>query len=463
MEDFKPSLSLKDATMIVAGSMIGSGIFIVSADIVRNVGSAGWLIAIWVFAALLTIAAALSYGELSAMYPKAGGQYTYLKNAFNPLVGFLYGWTLFTVIQTGTIAAVGVAFTKFAAYFFPILELKAEHVVFSLGSVDVQYAHLLSIVLILLLTYINTKGVENGKTIQTIFTSAKLVSLLGLIVLGFLLGTNANIWQANWHNAWQMTSSTDGINFTSTTSILGAIAAAMVGSVFSADAWNNITFIAGEVKNPQKNIGLSLLLGTSIVLGLYILTNFMYTAVLTMPQIASAPTDRVAVVVCETIFGSIGTKIIAVLIMISTFGCINGMILSGARVYYTMAKDKLFFKQAGNLNNNAVPANALWWQAGWASLLCLSGKYGDLLDYVVMAVLIFYIITILGLFKLRIQQPNLPRPYKAIGYPFIPGLYIVLALVLSVLLLVYKPNFTIPGLVIVALGIPVYYFINKKK
>jgi basic amino acid/polyamine antiporter, APA family len=465
MEDqleFKPSLGLLDAAMIVAGSMIGSGIFIVSADITRNVGSAGWLIMAWVFAGFLTISAALSYGELSSMYPKAGGQYTYLKEAFSPLMGFLYGWTLFAVIQTGTIAAVGVAFTKFAAYFFPALDLNESNVILSLESLKIQVAHLTSVCLIVLLTYINTRGVEGGKKIQTVFTITKLTSLLGLIILGFALGAQQEIWNINWANAWQM-QKFDGVNFNPiTTSVLGLMAAAMVGSVFSADAWNNITFIAGEVKNPKTNIGLSLLLGTSIVIGLYIITNLMYTAVLTLPEIATAPSDRVAIVVCQKILGNMGTKLMAALIMTSTFGCINGLILSGARVYYTMAKDKMFFKSVGELNNNAVPAKALWMQCIWASLLCLSGKYGDLLDYVVIAVLIFYIITIIGLFKLRIEQPNLPRPYKAFAYPILPALYIIVAATLCVLLLIYKPDFTLPGVGIVALGLPIYFiFIHK--
>lgn len=471
-ENFKASLGLLDATMIVAGSMIGSGIFIVSADITRNVGSAGWLIMSWVLAAVLTITAALSYGELSSMYPKAGGQYTYIKEAFGRLTGFLYGWTLFTVIQTGTIAAVGVAFAKFTAYFFPIFELKDAVdpnlvSVLNLGFTIVQPAHLLSIVIVLLLTYINTRGVDGGKMIQTLFTVAKITALLALIVLGFAVGFNAEVWQANWSNAWAMSQSTDK---GATYSMIGgltafsAMAAAMVGSVFSADAWNNITFIAGEVKNPKKNIGLSLLLGTGIVLGLYILTNFMYTGVLTMQEIGQAPSDRVAVAVCNKMFGDLGTKILAALIMVSTFGCVNGMILSGSRVIYTMAKDNMFFSQAGTLSNKQVPTTALWMQCIWTCLLCLSGKYGALLDYVVIAVLLFYIITLLGIFKLRMTQPNLERPYKAVGYPIVPILYIAIATLLSILLLIFKTSTTLPGIVIVLLGIPVYYlFINKKE
>jgi basic amino acid/polyamine antiporter, APA family len=465
-------LTLLDATMIVAGSMIGSGIFIVSADIARNVGGAGWLIAIWGFTALLTLAAAVSYGELSAMFPKAGGQFTYLQEAFGKLTGFLYGWTLFVVIQTGTIAAVGVAFAKFAAYFFPIFELKdaaadASNVLISLGFLKIQYAHLLSVCLVLLLTYINTRGVQNGKIIQTLFTVAKVAALLGVIILGFAIGANAEVWQHNWSNAWQFASYTKATDVwlpqVSINTILGGIAAALVGSVFSADAWNNITFIAGEVDNPKRNVGLSLILGTGIVLSLYIATNFMYTAVLNMHEIATAPSDRVGVAVCEKILGASGTKFMAILIMISTFGCVNGMILSGARVYYAMAQEKLFFQKAAQLNKFSVPEWALWAQAVWTCLLCLSGKYGDLLDYVVFAVLLFYVLTILAIFKLRKTQPNTPRPYKALGYPIVPALYILCASAMCILLLVYKPTFTIPGLIIVLLGVPVYFFAFKRQ
>jgi basic amino acid/polyamine antiporter, APA family len=464
-------LSLLDATMIVAGSMIGSGIFIVSADITRNVGGAGWLIAIWIFTALLTLAAAVSYGELSAMFPKAGGQFTYLQEAFGKLTGFLYGWTLFVVIQTGTIAAVGVAFAKFTAYFFPIFELKdvavdTQNVLINLGFVKIQYAHLLSVCLVLLLTYINTKGVRNGKIIQTLFTVAKVAALLGVIILGFAIGANAQVWQNNWQYAWQFSGFDSKLNEwlpqASINGILGGITAALVGSIFSADAWNNITFIAGEVDNPKKNVGLSLILGTGMVLSLYIAANLMYTAVLPMADIAAAPSDRVGVAVCEKILGVFGTKMMAILIMISTFGCVNGMILSGARVYYAMAEEKLFFKQAAKLNKFEVPQWALWAQAIWTSLLCLSGKYGDLLDYVVFAVLLFYVLTILAIFKLRKTHADMPRPYKALGYPVVPALYIVLAAAICILLLIYKPAFTVPGLIIVLLGVPVYFLAFKR-
>ncbi len=456
---FKPTLGAFDATMIVAGSMIGSGIFIVSADITRNVGSAGWLVAVWLLTGFMTLTAALSYGELSAMFPKAGGQYVYLIESYNPLLGFLYGWSFFSVIQTGTIAAVGVAFSKFAGYFFPSLEMTDTNILFHLGFLKVYPAQLLSIAIIILLTFINTKGVQGGKLIQTTFTVTKLASLFGLIGFGFLLASKASIWNANWQDAWSMKNiAADG----ATTpifgvAILGAIAASMVGSIFSSDAWNNVTFIAGEIKNPKRNIGLSLFLGTLIVTVIYISANLMYLSVLPLNQIANAPADRVAVAASNVIFGNIGTYVIAVMIMISTFGCNNGLILAGARVYYTMAQDGLFFKKAGTLNKNAVPAWALWAQCIVAGLLCLSGKYGDLLDMVSFIVVIFYILTIIGIFILRKKRPEMERPYKAFGYPILPAIYILMGTTFCVLLIIYKPNFTWPGLIITLIGIPLYY------
>jgi APA family basic amino acid/polyamine antiporter len=456
---FKPTLSAFDATMIVAGSMIGSGIFIVSADITRNVGAAGWLIGVWILTGFMTLTAALSYGELSAMFPKAGGQYVYLKESYNPLLGFLYGWSFFSVIQTGTIAAVGVAFSKFAGYFFPALEMTDANILFQVGFLKVYPAQLVSIAIIILLTFINTKGVQGGKLIQTTFTVTKLASLFGLIGFGFLLASKSSIWNANWEHAWEM--KTIAANNVSTpifgVAILGAIAASMVGSIFSSDAWNNVTFIAGEIKNPKRNIGLSLFLGTLIVTVIYIAANLMYLSVLPLNQIANAPADRVAVAASNVIFGNIGTYVIAVMIMISTFGCNNGLILAGARVYYTMAQDGLFFKKAGTLNKNAVPAWALWAQCIVAGLLCLSGKYGDLLDMVSFIVVIFYILTIIGIFVLRKKKPELTRPYKAFGYPILPAIYILMGTCFCVLLILYKPNFTWPGLIITLIGIPLYY------
>lgn len=455
-KSFKRSLGLLDATMIVAGSMIGSGIFIVSADITRNVGSAGWLIAVWLITGFMTITAALSYGELSGMFPKAGGQYVYLKEAYNPLVGFLYGWSFFAVIQTATIAAVGVAFAKFTAYLIP--QFSEDLVALDLGFRKISPAQLLSIVVIILLTFINTKGVKNGKAIQTTFTLTKLVSLFGLIAFGLIMA-KGDIWTANWSNAWDLHKlSTDGSVASYTmAAALGAIAAAMVGSIFSSDAWNNVTFIAGEIKNPARNIGLSLFLGTLIVTIIYVTANIMYTAVLPLQEIASADKDRVAVAASHAIFGNIGTVVIALMIMISTFGCNNGLILAGARVYYTMAQDGLFFKQVGHLNRNAVPAIGLWIQCIAASLWSLSGSYGQLLDMISFVVVVFYMLTIIGIFILRKKRPDMERPYKAFGYPVMPILYILMGLTFCTLLIIYKPEFTWPGLIIVLIGIPIYF------
>ena len=472
--NFKPTLGLVDATMIVAGSMIGSGIFIVSADITRNVGSAGWLIAVWLITGFMTLIAALSYGELSAMFPKAGGQYVYLKEAYNPLIGFLYGWSFFSVIQTGTIAAVGVAFSKFLAYLVP--ELGNNYFLFDLGIIKIYSGQLVAIAIIVLLTYINSRGVKEGKFIQTIFTSAKLFALLGLIVFGFVL-VKHSYWAENWHTGFVATqavttNTAEAINITNVSwmgiygsALLGAIAASMVGSIFSSDAWNNVTFIAGEMKNPQRNIGLSLFLGTLIVTTIYISVNLMYLNVLPLNEIAFAKDDRVAVTAANAIFPSFGTTLIALLIMVSTFGCNNGLILAGARVYYTMANDGLFFKKAGELNKNAVPEWALWAQCVVASILCLSGKYGDLLDMISFVVVLFYILTILGIFILRKKLPNAERPYKAFGYPILPALYMLMGAAFCILLIIYKPQYTWPGLIIVLIGIPLYYIAvaNKKQ
>ena len=463
---FKPTLGLMDATMIVAGSMIGSGIFIVSADITRNVGSAGWLIAVWLITGFMTLTAALSYGELSAMFPKAGGQYVYLKESYNPLVGFLYGWSFFAVIQTGTIAAVGVAFCKFAAYFFPILELAPENVLVTLVGIKIHVAQLVTIVMIVLLTYINSRGIQGGKLIQTTFTVTKLLSLFGLIVVGFFM-LKPEVWQANWQHAWEMKNLTAPADTSPGwqaimmpllgAAAVGAIASSMVGSIFSSDAWNNVTFIAGEIKNPQRNIGLSLFLGTAIVTLIYVSANFMYLGVLPLQDIAFAKADRVAVTAANEIFGQAGTYVIAIMIMISTFGCNNGLILAGARVYHTMAGDGLFFKKAGTLNKNQVPGWALWAQCIVASLLCLSGRYGDLLDMVSFVVVIFYVLTIIGIFILRKQRPDAARPYRAVGYPFLPALYVCMGIGFCILLLIYKSDYTWPGLLITLLGVPLYY------
>ncbi|MGC4036564.1 MAG: amino acid permease [Chitinophagaceae bacterium] len=461
---FKQSLGLVDATMVVAGSMIGSGIFIVSSDIVRNVGSAGWLIGVWLITGFMTVAAAVSYGELSGMYPKAGGQYVYLKEAFNPLASFLYGWSLFAVIQTATIAAVGVAFSRYTAYLIP--QVGENNILLDLGFIKISAAQVLAILLICFLTFTNSKGVEGGKIIQTTFTTTKLLSLFGLITLGFLL-VKQNFWHQNWEtglNAMQLEKDASGAfvkagawSPISGTTLIGAIAAAMVGSIFSSDSWNNVTFIAGEIKNPKRNIGLSLFMGTLIVTIIYISANLMYLYVLPLGDIAFPEGERVAVAASHSIFGNAGSIVIAIMIMISTFGCNNGLILAGARVYYTMAKDGLFFKQAGTLNKNSVPQWALWVQAVVASLLCLSGSYGDLLDMIAFVVVLFYALTIIGIFVLRKKRPDIERPYKAFAYPVLPAIYIVLAITFCVFLITMKPKFAGIGLAIVLAGIPLYF------
>lgn len=466
--DFKRSLSLFDGVLIVIGSMIGSGIFIVSADITRNVGSAGWVLAVWLITGVMTITAAVSYGELSGMFPKAGGQYVYLKEAYGKMVGFLYGWSFFAVIQTATIAAVAIAFAKFSGYFFPSLNLVEANLWLKLGPIVIYPAHALAIAVIVLLTYINSKGVQSGKWIQLVFTISKLLALFGLIMFGLMMAQHSFFAEnmATGFQAMKVDTTTNATqpvwNEISGVALLGAIAAAMTGSVFSSDAWNNVTFIAGEIKNPQRNIGMSLFLGTLMVTLLYVLTNIMYLNVLPLQEIAFPEQDRLAVAAANKIFGVNGQFGIAALIMISTFGCNNGLILAGARVYHTMAHDGLFFKQAGTLNSKGVPQWALWAQCLIASILCLSGKYGDLLDMISLVVVLFYVLTIAGIFILRKKQPNTPRPYKAFGYPFLPALYILMGVLFCVLLLFFKTEFTWPGLIIVLVGIPIYYLIQKR-
>lgn len=465
-KQFRPTLGLLDATMLVAGSMIGSGIFIVSAEVARNVGSAGALVLIWMLAGIITLIAALSYGELSGMYPKAGGQYVYLREAYNPFVAFLFGWTQFGVIQTGTIAAVAVAFAKFTAYLIPAFG--EQNMVFDTGAFTVSGAQLLAIASIVLLTYVNSRGVKNGRFIQTSFTLIKILSLLGLTILGLLIGAKAEVWNANWENAWQFTHIEKIKGQTVTTilsglSLFGAVAIAMKGALFSSDAWNNVTFIAAEIKSPEKNIGRALFLGTLIVTIIYIAANLMYLAVLPFHEIAFAPNDRVGVAAAEKIFGNNGSLIVAAMIMISTFGCNNGLILAGARIYYTMAKDGLFFRNAGNLNKYSVPGRGLWIQCIWASALCLTGSYNDLLAMVIFGVLVFYVLTILGIYILRRKQPGITRTYKAFGYPVLPLVYILAATALAVLLLIFESSYTVPGLGIILAGIPVYYLAKRLK
>ena len=460
----KRELGLLDGTMLVVGSMIGSGIFIVSAGMTKNVGSVGWLILIWVLSGIMTMIAAVSYGELSAMFPKAGGQYVYLKEAYNKLIAFLYGWSFFAVIQTGTIAAVGVAFAKFTAYLYPAAG--PDNILYTIGSFNFNAAQLVSIATVVLLTYINSRGVKNGKHIQTIFTIAKIASLFGLIIFGLTLAFNAEVWNINWSDAStarQWDADTQSWTTIGGAVLVSAIAASMVGSLFSSDAWNSVTFISGEIKNPARNVGLSLFYGTLIVTIIYIAANIMYIAVLPVDGIAFADQERVAIAAAQPIFGSTGTYIIAIMIMISTFGCNNGLIMSGARVYYTMAKDGLFFKKAGELNSASVPGWGLWIQCIWTSVLCLSGQYGDLLDYVMIIVVIFYILTIYGIFILRKKRPDATRPYRAFGYPVLPIIYFVLATAFCIMLLKDRPSTCGWGVVIMLAGIPVYYLTKPKK
>ena len=462
-DHFKRELGLLDGTMLVVGSMIGSGIFIVSSDIARQVGSAGWLTLIWIISGVITMIAAVSYGELSAMFPKAGGQYVYLREAYGKLIAFLYGWSFFSVIQTGTIAAVGVGFSKFAAYLFP--PVSDENILFQINDFKLNAAQIVSIITIVFLTYLNSRGVKNSKMMQTVLTIIKILSLFGLIIFGFLLAAKAEVWNANWVDMWSTKSYVKDSGTwlpISGVALISGISAAMVGSLFSSDAWVGVTFIAGEIKNPKRNVGLSLFLGTFIVTIIYVLTNLMYLAVIPFDAIATAKSDRVAVVASEYIFGNIGTLIIAVMIMISTFACNNGLIMAGARVFYTMAKDGLFFKKAATLNSSSVPAWALWAQCIWASALCLTGKYGDLLDFVIIIVLIFYILTIYGIFILRRNMPDVERPYKAFGYPFLPALYILIASAISLALLFTKTSTCGWGVLIMLLGIPVYYLSKPK-
>ncbi len=477
---FKPRLGLLDATMIVAGCMVGSGIFIVSSYMVQDIGSAGWLIFAWVLTALMTVAAALSFVELSALFPKAGGTYIYLKEAYNPLVGFLYGWSFFTVIQTGMIAAVGVAFSKFASYIFP--SLSESNIILHIGFINVSAAQLFAIVQIILLSWINTRGIQTGKIVQDVLTIIKLLMLFGLIVFGFALAFNKEVWHANWQHPFTImrhSASLPGYNgkdnfwmHVTGFSVFGAVAAAMVGAILTSDSWYNITFIASEVKNPKRNVGLSLFLGTLIVTALYCLCNVMYLAVLPLgnapgetQSIAFAAENRVGVAAALQIFGAKSALVIAFLIMLSNLGCNNGLVLSGARVYYAMAKDGLFFRATGKLNKAAVPANGIWLQCFVAILLCLSGKYGDLLDYISFVVMLFYVITIGGVIVLRKKRPELERPYKAFGYPVVPIIYMILASIFCISLIIYRPDFTIRGLIIVLSGIPVYYLVvaNRKR
>lgn len=473
--DFVRRLGLFDSTMIVVGSMIGSGIFIVSADMARILGSPGWLLAAWVLTGFLTIVGALSYGELATMMPRAGGQYVYLREAFSPLCGFLYGWTLFLVIQTGTIAAVAVGFARYLGALWPAIAddryLVAPIHLTSSYAVSLSTTQLVGLLLIAALTFTNTRGLEYGKVVQNVFTTAKTGALLGLALVGLLLGWNADVVQQNFSSVWSTRTVTDiapGLSAVSALGVFIAVCVSQTGSLFSADAWNNITFTAGEVKDPRRNVPLSLACGTLIVIGLYLLANVAYLVTLPFEAIQQAPGDRVATSALDRIFPGAGATVMAVGIMVSTFGCNNGLIMAGARAYYAMAKDGLFFRGAARLNDAQVPATSLWLQGLWAALLVLprthnvaTGAYGNLysnlLDYVVSAALLFYILTIGGVFRLRVTRPDADRPYKAFGYPVVPALYILGAVVILGVLVVYRPATTLPGFVLVLLGLPVYY------
>ena len=461
----KKSLGLLDATLLVAGSMIGSGIFIVSSIMMNDIGSPAWMLVLWILTGLITILAALSYGELAGMMPNAGGQYVYIQRAFGRLPSFLYGWTVFTVIQTGVIAAVAVAFAKYTAVFFPGL----NDVIIDLMFLKLTYAHVVAIASVLLLTYSNSKGLQNGKIIQFIFTSAKLFALFALIVLGIYLGIKSNVFELNMSDAWTAfkTTRTESGAITKTPllgwALVGALGATIINSLFSADAWNNVTFIAGEIRDPKRNIPRSLFFGTLIVTLIYVLANVAYLMLLPNQDILNAPSNRVGAAAAHVIFGEPGVLIMAGLIMVSTFGCNNGLILAGSRLYHAMAKDGLFFKKANKLNTHGIPSAALWIQCLWASVLCLSGKYEDLLTYSTFASVLFCVIAIAGLFRLRKTEPDTPRRYRAFGYLILPMLYIAITSSICVILLVYSPLNTLIGLFIVALGIPVYFLTAKRQ
>ncbi len=475
---FTRGLGLYDSTMIVAGSMIGSAIFIVSADMSRQLGSAGWLLMSWVIAGVLTVTAALSYGELASMMPQAGGQYVYLRESFSPVLGFLYGWTLFLIIQTGTVAAVAIGFARFLGVLWPTI--KESHYLIEPIHITAHYAlslstaQLIAVSVILLLTWSNTRGLNYGKLIQNVFTVSKLAALAVLIITGILLGRNATAIRGNFSAMWTpggYIPIAEGISAATGFGLLVALCVSQVDSLFAADAWNNITFTAREVKNPRRNIPLSLALGSGMVIGLYLLVNLAYLFTLPLNAIQHAESDRVATAMLQAVFPGLGVTLMALAIMVSTFGCINGMLLTGSRAYYAMARDRLFFKRTGDLNSKGVPGVALIVQGLWAAFLVLprtfdplTGKYGNLysnlLDYVVSAVLIFYILTIAGIFRLRKTRPEAERPYKTFGYPVVPALYIFGAALILAVLVRYRTSTTLPGLAIIASGLPVYVLLR---
>ena len=474
-------LKLFDSTMLVSGSMIGSGIFIVSAEMGRQVGSPAWLLGSWLITGLLTLAAALSYGELAAMMPRAGGQYTYLREAFSPLWGFLYGWTLFMVIQTGTIAAVGIGFARYLGVLWPAIS-ESNYIIppIDLGSsyaLSLNTAQFTAILVFVVLTWTNLMGLKYGKAVMNVFTVAKLGALAAVILLGLFVGAKSEVIQANFTNSFtprNFVNIAPGLSPEMLFGLLVALAVAQVGSLFSADAWNNITFTAGEVQNPKRNVPLSLVLGTGIVITLYFLANVAYLFVLPFDQIQHAASDRVGTAMVESIFPSVGTRLMAAAIMVSSFGCINGLVLSGSRAYFAMSVDKVFFRGASEINGKGVPGKSLMMQLGWTIFLVLvrthdtaSGSYGNLysnlLEYVISAALIFYILTIAAVFVLRSKQPNTERPYKAFGYPIVPALYIASAAFILVILFLYRTSTTIPGVVIVIIGIPVYMLFKARQ
>ena len=467
MDQPEKSLNLTDAVMIVSGSMIGSGIFIVAADMTRVLGSPFWVLICWLLSGLITLFAALSYGELAGMMPEAGGQFIYIKKAYGKLTAFVYGWTVFTVIQTGVIAAVAVAFARFMGVLFPYFDEK--NILFQIGTFELSSTKVLAVIAIFFLSFLNSRGINNGKLIQKVFTSTKIIALLGLIVLGLFISGEHSYWSKNMDLSFHGTNGD-----TSTTALLSAIGVALIGSLFSSDAWNNVTFIAGEIKDPKKNIPLGLLIGVLLVTILYILANVAYFILLPAlgsetgidvieRGVAFAQNDRVGTAALNIVLGDLATVVMAVLIIISTFGCNNGLILSGARLFQAMANEGLFFKAAANTNRFHAPSTSLWIQAIWASVLCLSGSYGSLLDYCTFASLVFYIITISTVFYFRFKMPDAPRPYKAFGYPIIPALYIIITLFICIDLLIFKPQNTVWGLVIMFIGIPVYYLFQLKK
>jgi APA family basic amino acid/polyamine antiporter len=459
--DFVRALTLTDATMLVAGSMIGSGIFIVSADIARTVGSPAWLIAAWVVTGVITVLGALAFGELAGMFPRAGGQYVFLRESLGPLVGFLYGWTLFAVIQTGTIAAVAVAFGRFLGVLWPAVVPTRfawfpqfdVHTPGGIIEIGLSPQRIVALVSVWVLTWINLRGIREGKWVQTGLTALKVVALAGLVVLALVVGRNATALAANFGDGHF----TAGPSWSAAFSV--TFGAALVGSLFSSDAWNNVTFAAAEVRNPRRNLPLALVLGTGLVTVLYVTTNFAYLTVLPLSAIAHATQDRVATAVAVNIFGAGAGAIMAAAILVSTFGCNNGLILAGARVYYAMARDKLFFRPAGVLNGRGVPAVALIVQAVWTTVLCLTGTYSQLLDYVIFAALLFYAVTTVGLFVLRVRRPDADRPYRAVGYPYLPALYIVLSSAVAIALLIADKTRAqaVIGLAIVCLGVPIYF------